>query len=146
MNSPGMEQNPSSLCQDGQGQPSLEVAGEGVLLDHVLTPQDKMLLSGWVWKPSAVMVTHSSRSSLPSLIQSWHSPPDFPGHWHRVNPAATCGLGWPLPQPSCCPHTSQGRGSLSNQHNSHQSSRSNWPLFSGREKSCDSYTYTHVTA
>lgn len=76
MNSPGMEQNPSSLCQVGQGQPSLEVAGEAVLLDHVLTPQDKTLLSGWVWKPGALMVTHGSRSSLPSLIQSWHSPPE----------------------------------------------------------------------
>lgn len=57
-----MKQNPSSPCQDAQGWPSLEVAGEGILLDRVLTPRTNRSCQAGFGKPSAVMVTDSSRS------------------------------------------------------------------------------------
>lgn len=104
-------------------------------------PRTKRSCQAGFGEPSAVMMTDSSRSSPakphPRAGTPCWAPGDFPKGWHRANPTGTRGqleLGWPRAQPSCCPHTSQGMGSLSNHDNSHQSSRFNWPLFSGREK------------
>lgn len=109
--------NPSSLCQDGQGWPSLVVAGEGVLLDHVLTPGTKRSCQAGFGKPRAVMVTDSSRS-CPAEPHPRLAPPELSEGWHGAGPAAMWGqlqLGWPRAPALLLPSLLKGRGSLGKQ-------------------------------
>lgn len=100
------------------GRLSPEVAGEGVLLDHVLTPRDKTLLSGWVWEAKCCNGDRQLQiNPCKASSQSWHAPPgpgDFPRlDLHRANPAVTRGqleLGWPRAPALLLPSHLTGQG------------------------------------
>lgn len=78
-----------------------EVAREGVLLDHVLAPRDKTLLSGWVWRAKCCNDDRQFQIiPCKASSQSWHSLPGsrrFPeglaqSKPHRDSWAAGAGL------------------------------------------------------